>query len=93
MSANVEIVHAKLLTIGQECVRIINTQPGCDFIVLIGKLPNKGWPRGKCLGSDSRGRFYSYKASHLLAKIVALGIMTVETRVRIDGSKDSSYRR
>jgi len=93
MSANVEIIHAKLLAIGQECARIINTHPGCDFIVLIGKLPNKGWPRGKCLGSDSRGRFYSYKASHLLAKIVALGIMTVEMRVRADGSKDSSYRR
>lgn len=86
MTMNFEVIHAKLLTIGQECVRIISTQPGCDFIVLIGKLPNKGWPRGKCLGSDSRGRFYSYKASHLLAKIVALGIMSAETRVRkVDG--------
>ena len=88
MSMDIEIIHAKLLTIGRECVRIINTQPGCDFIVLIGKLPNKGWPRGKCIGSDSRGRFYSYKASHLLAKIVALGIMTVETRVRTDDLGD-----
>ena len=79
---NLEAIHAKLLALGEECVRVLNTHPGCDFIVLIGKLPNKGWPRGKCIGSDSRGRFYSYKASHVLAKIVALGVMTVETRVR-----------
>ena len=82
-----EAIHAKLLAVGQECVRIINTQPGCDFIVLIGKLPNKGWPRGKCIGSDSRGRFYSYKATRVLAKIVALGGMTVETRLKKDGEK------
>lgn len=82
MSADLKAIRTKLLVIGQECVRILNTQPGCDFIVLIGRLPVKGWPRGKCIGSDSRGRFYVYKASHLLAKIVALGVMTVETRMR-----------
>lgn len=74
-----EAAYSKLLAIGNECVRAINTQHGCDFIVLVGKLPSKGWPRGKCIGSDSRGKFYSYKASHLLAKIVSLGVMTLET--------------
>jgi len=77
-----QAIHDKLLSVGKECVRVLNDQPGCDFIVLIGKLPNKGWPRGNCIGSDSRGNFYSYKASRVLAKIVSLGIMTVDARVK-----------
>jgi hypothetical protein len=77
-----EAIHAKLLSVGQECVRVINQQPGCPFIVIVGHLPNKGWPRGKCIGSDSKGRFYSYDARKVLAKIVALGMMTVEAKVR-----------
>jgi hypothetical protein len=77
-----ENIHTKLLSIGQECVRIINTQPKCAFLVMVGKFPSAGWPRGHCIGSDSRGRFYSYDAKRVLAKIVSLGVMTVECKVR-----------
>lgn len=75
-------IHAKLLAIGQECVRAINQQPGCPFIVIVGHLPLKGWPRGKCIGSDSKGKFYSYDARKVLAKIVALGVVTVQYEVK-----------
>jgi hypothetical protein len=78
-----EAVHSKLLSIGQECVRAINTQPGAPYIVIRGHFPAKGWPRGKCCGSDSQGRFYWYDARKVLAKIVALGVMTVERRREI----------
>ena len=77
-----QAIHSKLLSVGQECVRAINLHPGCPFIVIVGHLPNKGWPRGKCIGSDSKGRFYSYDARKVLAKIVALGVMTIEAKVR-----------
>ena len=73
-----EAIHAKLVSLAQECVRVINTQPGCAFIVLRGKLPNNGWPRGKCCGSDSKGRFYWYDAKKVLAAIVAMDVVTVE---------------
>ncbi len=73
-----EAVHAKLLAIGHECVRAINQQPVCPFIVIVGRLPLKGWPRGHCVGSDSKGKFYAYDAKKVLAKIVALGVMTTE---------------
>jgi hypothetical protein len=79
-----QAIHAKLLSVGQECVRAINQR--CPFIVIVGHLPNKGWPRGKCIGSDSKGRFYSYDAIKVLAKIVALGVMTVDTQVRNGGN-------
>lgn len=78
----IEAVAEKLLTIGHECVRAINTQSGCPFIVIRGHFPAKGWPRGKCCGSDSKGRFYWYDAKKVLAKIVSLGIMTVEYKLR-----------
>lgn len=77
-----QAIHSKLLAIGQECVRAINQQSGCPFIVIVGHFPVKGWPRGKCIGSDSKGRFYSYDARKVLAKIVALGVMTVTEEVR-----------
>lgn len=76
-----QALHAKLVTIAQECVRVINTQPRAPFIVMIGHFPVKGFPRGKCIGSDSRGRFYAYDAKNLLAKLVALGVITVDARV------------
>ena len=79
----IEAIHAKLLAIGHECVRAINQQPRCPFIVIVGHLPMKGWPRGKCVGSDSKGKFYAYDAKKLLAKLVALGIMTVECRTKL----------
>ena len=71
-------VLEKMQAIALECVRVINTQPGVDFIVLVGKLPNAGWPRGKCIGSDSKGRFYAYKASRLLAAIAAHGYVKMK---------------
>jgi len=77
-----QAIHSKLLAIGQECVRAINQQPECPFIVIVGHLPLKGWPRGKCVGSDSKGKFYAYDAEKVLAKIVALGVMTVECRTK-----------
>jgi hypothetical protein len=77
-----EVIHTKLVAVAHECVRVINTQPTCSFVVLIGKLPNKGFPRGHCIGSDSRGRFYSYDAKRLLAALVAMGVITVEAHVR-----------
>ena len=82
-------VHAKLVSVGQECVRAINTQPGCPFIVLVGRLPAKGWPRGKCCGSDSKGRYYWYDARKVLAKIVALGVMTVDYKLRPKENDDT----
>jgi hypothetical protein len=60
-----------------ECIRIIQTQPGCGFMVVIGNLKGKGWPRGKCIGSDSRGRFYSYDAFELLGRLIAYGVVKV----------------
>ncbi len=74
--------NEKLVQIGLECVRAINTQPGAPFIVIRGHFPAKGWPRGKCCGSDSKGRFYWYDASKVLAKIVTLGLMTVEWKTK-----------
>ena len=67
-----------LIAIGKECVRAINEQPGCPYIVIRGHFPSKGWPRGKCCGSDRAGRFYWYDARKVLAKIVSLGLMVVE---------------
>ena len=81
----IEAIHAKLLAIGKECVRAINQQPVSPFIVIVGHLPLKGWPRGKCVGSDSKGKFYAYDAKSVLAKIVALGVLTVECRTKKDG--------
>lgn len=75
-----DAIHAKLVMIAEECVRVINTQPGFTFMVLRGKLPNKGFPRGKCIGSDSKGRFYSYDARKVLAAILAMGVVTVERK-------------
>ena len=68
----------KMQSIALECVRVINEQPGADFIVLRGKLPVAGWPRGKCIGSDSKGKFMAYSARKLLAAIAAHGYVTVE---------------
>jgi len=67
--------------LAKECIRAITRQPGAPFIVIIGKLPQKGWPRGKCVGSDSRGRFYAYDAYKVLARIMhpALGLVSYET--------------
>lgn len=73
----VAAAKAKMLTIALECVRVINTQPGADFIVLRGKLPVSGWPRGKCVGSDSKGKFFAYSARRLLAAIEANGYAKV----------------
>ena len=74
----VEAINAKLTTIAQECARAINAQPGAPYIVIRGHFPVKGWPRGKCCGSDSQGRFYWYDARKVLAKIAALGVVKVE---------------
>lgn len=60
-----------------ECIRVIQTQPTCAFVVAIGRLKGKGWPRGRCLGSDSRGSFYSYDAHQLLGRLVAYNVVTV----------------
>lgn len=61
-----------------KCIDVIQQQPDVPFIVVIGKLDNKGWPRGKCIGSDSRGRFYSYDAYELLGRLVAYRVVYVE---------------
>jgi hypothetical protein len=74
----IQAAAEKMQAIALECVRVINTQHGADFIILRGKLPNKGWPRGKCVGSDSKGRFTAYSARNLLAAIAAHGYVTVE---------------
>jgi hypothetical protein len=71
-------IQSKMEAIAKECVRAINTQPGAQYVVLRGKLPVKGWPRGKCIGSDSHGRFYCYDAKNLLAAIAGKGFVTVE---------------
>jgi hypothetical protein len=60
-----------------ECIRIIQTQPGAEFFVSIGNLKGKGWPRGKLLGSDSRGSFYSYDTYELLGRLAAYGVIRV----------------
>lgn len=70
--------HVKLITIGEECIRAINQPGGCPWIITIGHLPIKGWPRGKCIGSDARGKVYAYDARRVLAKIISLGVMTVQ---------------
>ena len=62
----------------KECLRAIQTQPGCGFIVAIGSLKGKGWPRGNCVGSDSRGRFYSYDAFELLGRLIVYGVATIQ---------------
>jgi hypothetical protein len=49
---------------------------------MIGRLPVKGFPRGKCIGSDAKSRFYAYDAKNLLAKLVAMGVIEVDARVR-----------
>ena len=67
-----------LVTIAKVCVRAINTQPGCPYIVIRGHFPIKGWPRGKCCGSDSKGRYYWYDARKVLAAMAANGIIKVE---------------
>lgn len=77
-----EAISERLVAIGHECVRAINNQPGCPYIVIRGHFPAKGWPRGKCCGSDSKGRYYWYDARKVLAKIVSLGIMEVEYKLR-----------
>jgi hypothetical protein len=69
----------------KECVRVINTQPGAQFVMLVGKLPVAGWPRGKCIGSDSYGRFYAYDAKRLLAAIAANGFVKVEFETKKSG--------
>lgn len=61
-----------------ECIRVIRQQPMCPFLVVIGRLKGKGWPRGKVLGSDSRGYFYSYDAIELLGRLVAYGGVKAE---------------
>ena len=73
-----QAITDKLIAIGKECVRAINTQTGAPYIIIRGHFPEKGWPRGKCCGSDSKGRFYGYDARKVLAKIISLGLMTFE---------------
>jgi hypothetical protein len=75
-------VEEKLVGIARECVRVINTQPTAPFVVLRGKLPQAGWPRGKCIGSDSKGKFMAYDAKRLLAALAAKGIVKVEIEPR-----------
>lgn len=58
-----------------ECIRAIQQQPSVPFIVVIGKLVAKGWPRGQCIGSDSRGRFYSYDAWKVLGCLAKYGVV------------------
>lgn len=72
--------------LAEECLRALTQQPGAPFIVVRGRLPQKGWPRGKCVGSDSRGRFYMYDAAKLLIRLWALRVCTVESLVLADGS-------
>ena len=74
----IEAINAKLQTIALECCRAINTQAGAEFVVLRGRLPQKGFPRGKCIGSDSKGKFYAYDAKNLLAKLVSMGVIELE---------------
>lgn len=62
-----------------QCVQTIQQQPTLPFIVVIGKLPVKGWPKGECIGSDSRGRFYSYDARAILGRLVAQGVVRMQT--------------
>ncbi len=83
-------IQAKMEAIAQECVKVINTQPGAQFVVLVGKLPNAGWPRGKCIGSDSKGRFYAYDAKRLLAAIAAKGFVKVEFEERVQPRREEA---
>lgn len=85
-----DAVAEKLIQIGKECVRVINTQPGAPYIVIRGHFPVKGWPRGKCCGSDSKGRFYWYDASKVLARIVSLGLMTVDWKLKEQGEDNAT---
>lgn len=88
----------QLTDLARECLRALETQLGAEFIVLVGKLPKKGWPQGKLIGSDSRGKFYSYPASRVLARLIQMGICTVTTiekpptlDVRVRGDEDTPH--
>ena len=79
--------------LAKECIRCLATQPGAPFIVVIGKLPQKGWPRGKCVGSDRRGRFYMYDAAKILARLFLLNVVRIQTVAEGEfGSDDRVYR-
>lgn len=74
----IRAAYEKLQGIGQECLRVSRTQPGCAFIVMRNRLPSKGWLRPKLLGSDSQGGFYAYDAKRLLKAIRDFGVTVQE---------------
>lgn len=79
--------------LAKECVRSLLARPEAPFIVIIGKFPQKGWPRGQCVGSDSRGWFYMYEAAKILARLFLLKVVRIETIANGEfGSEDRMYR-
>jgi hypothetical protein len=62
-----------------ECARVLRDQSMAPEIVVIGKLPVKGWPRGRCVGSSSRGQFWAYPAARVLARFPLLMEYTEDT--------------
>ena len=61
----------------RECVHILQQQPTIPYIMVIGKIQAKGWPRGACVGSDSRGHIYAYDARRILIRLASLGICRI----------------